>query len=162
MKHFTIRSPVLKPDEMIPKKFLYNGLGQEGENISPPLEWAGFPKETKSFALTVIDPDAKLDGGWRHWILVNIPANITSLEEGASSKGLIPNPAVEIENDFETSNYGGPCPPKSDPPHRYVFTIYALKSDHLNLSPKSDRTCVETLLLKDAIAKGSMTVRYGH
>jgi Raf kinase inhibitor-like YbhB/YbcL family protein len=161
MEQFTLRSPALKPDEIVPKKFVFNGMGCNGENISPPLEWKGFPEGTKSFVLTVVDPDASTDGGWRHWILANIPPNTTSLEEGASTKGLIPDSAIEIENDFEKTHYGGPCPPKGDQPHRYVFTVYAINTDHLNLDAHSDRASVETLLNNNSIGKASFTVRYG-
>ncbi len=90
-----------------------------------------------------------------------IPAATTSLEEGASAKGLLPESAIEIENDFDKPHYGGPCPPKGDKPHRYVFTVYAINTDHLNLDAHSDRTSLETLLTNNSIGKASFTVRYG-
>lgn len=161
MEQFILRSPALKPDEFMPEKFVFNGMGYHGKNISPPLEWEGFPEGTKSFVITLIDPDASTNGGWRHWTLANIPADTTSLKEGASNKGLLPESTIEIENDFDRIHYGGPCPPKGDKPHRYVFTVYALNTDHLNLNAHSDRTTVETLLDNNSIGKASFTVRYG-
>lgn len=161
MEQFTLRSPSLVPGEPVPDKYIFSGMGCNGENISPALEWEGFPETTKSFALTVIDPDAPhADGGWRHWTLVNIPAETTSLPEDASSKGLLPKDALEVENDFDELHYGGPCPPRGDKPHRYVFTLYALDTEHLNLNEHSDRTSVETLLEKNSIGKATFTVRY--
>ena len=161
MEQFTLRSPALKSNQIMPDKFVFKGMGCDGKNISPPLEWKGFPEGTRSFVITVIDPDAAEEDGWRHWILANIPRDITSLEEGASTNGLIPKAAIEIQNDFEKTNYGGPCPPKGDQPHHYVFTVYAINTDHLNLNAFSDRVSVETLLETNSIGKASFTVRYG-
>jgi Raf kinase inhibitor-like YbhB/YbcL family protein len=163
MEQFTLRSPSLTPGEFMPEKYVFNGMGCHGKNVSPALEWEGFPEETKSFAITVIDPDAPhADGGWRHWTLVNIPADTTALPENASAKGLLPQDALEVENDFDEIHYGGPCPPHGDKPHRYVFTIYAMKTDHLNLNEHSDRTSVETLLHENSIGKATFMVKYKH
>jgi Raf kinase inhibitor-like YbhB/YbcL family protein len=163
MEQFKLSSPSLKTGEMVPEKFTFNGMGCKGKNMSPALEWEGAPGETRSFALTVIDPDAPhADGGWRHWTLVNIPASISAIAEDASAKGLLPESALEVENDFDETHYGGPCPPRGDKPHRYVFTLYAMKTDHLNLTEHSDRASVDTLLESNSIAKTTFTVRYKH
>ena len=153
---FILRSPSMEGVEMIPEDYVYHG-----KNISPPLEWMGAPKETKSYALTITDPDASINGGWRHWILANIPADIHALAEGAQAKGLLPKTVVEVENDFEEVHYGGPCPPKTDKPHRYVFTLYALKTEKLNIDPDSERIEFETALNNHILAKTSFTVKYG-
>lgn len=159
---FRITSSSISPGSMMPEKYVFNGMGCRGKNISPEIHWEGAPPETKSFALTVTDPDAPVPGGWRHWTLVNIPAEIQSLPEDASNKGLLPAGAIEIENDFDEKHYGGPCPPKGDKPHRYVFTLYALKADTLNVNPESDRTSVETSIDSNCLAKTSFMVRYKH
>lgn len=104
-------------NENLPSLFTCDGSG-----ISPHLEWSGFPKETKSFALILNDPDAP-SGNFRHWIIYNIPKNITSIEQGDSV-------GIEVENDARKTSYFGPCPPSGT--HRYVFTIYALKVEHLD------------------------------
>lgn len=158
---FILRSPSMEGSELIPENYVSDGSGYHGKNISPPLEWKGAPPETKSFALTITDPDAAVKGGWRHWILANIPADIHSIAEGASSKGLLPKETIEIENDFEEFHYGGPCPPKKDKPHRYVFTLYALKSEKLNVEPESERIEFETALRNNILAKTSFTIKYG-
>lgn len=103
----------------IPTKFT-----GDGKDITPHLQWNGFPENTKSFALACIDPDAP-SGRWVHWVMINIPASITELEEGAT----LPSGAKEITNDFGQTHYGGPCPPSGT--HRYFFTVWALDVEKL-------------------------------
>jgi len=91
----------------------------DGDDISPHLFWSEFPVETKSFALTCIDPDAPM-GDFNHWFVANIPATTVQLKDGCSC----PKGAIEVENDFGKKPYGGPCPPSGK--HQYIFKIYAL------------------------------------
>jgi hypothetical protein len=94
----------------------------DGRNISPQLSWTEVPEQVKSYALQVTDPDAI--GGWIHWLVYDIPKDVTSIEQNSLPKG-----AKEVENDFGKKPYGGPCPPSGT--HRYVFTAYALDVEHL-------------------------------
>ncbi len=96
----------------------------DGRDISPHLSWSNFPKETRSFALSVIDPDAP-KGNFIHWLICDIPKDVNSIPRG----GHIPGSAKEVENDFGRKQYGGPCPPSGT--HRYFFTVYALDAEHL-------------------------------
>src|SRR5271169_4679598 len=80
---FKLYSPEIKANQMIPKRFEFNGFGCSGENKSPALKWSGAPKDTKSFAVTVYDPDAPTGSGWWHWVVYNIPATATELAQGA-------------------------------------------------------------------------------
>jgi len=91
-------------------------------NVSPQLSWEDVPDETKSFALSVTDPDAL--GGWTHWLLYDISKELREIK-----KNSLPAGAKEVENDFDKKTYGGPCPPSGT--HRYFFTIYALDVEHL-------------------------------
>lgn len=157
---FSLKSSSLSSSDLMPNHYVFNGQGCHGDNVSPHLEWQGAPEGTKSFALTVHDPDAPVEGGWRHWTVLNIPSEINQLEEGASNKHRLPPQAVEVENDYGQVGYGGPCPPKGDRPHRYVFTLYALKTEHLEINSDADRVSVETSLQNNMISKASFTIRY--
>ncbi|MBU0708006.1 YbhB/YbcL family Raf kinase inhibitor-like protein [Patescibacteria group bacterium] len=105
--------------EDIPNKFTC-----DDDDVSPHLSWDEFPEETKSFALTCIDPDAP-GGGFIHWLMANIPVESTVFNENCDC----PPEADEIKNDFGMNEYGGPCPPSGK--HRYIFTIYALSIERL-------------------------------
>ncbi len=114
MVKLTLTSKAFAEGQFISVKYTCQGQG-----ISPPLEWQGAPEGTKEFAIDCFDPDAS-GGGFVHWVLYNIPGNIKSIEEGKIPKG-----SREGMNDYGKYKYGSPCPPRG-PPHRYVFTVYAL------------------------------------
>ena len=95
----------------------------DGRNFSPHLAWENVPDKTKSFALSVTDPDAP-GGMWIHWLVYDISKKMREIEKNSSAAG-----AKEVENDFGKKPYGGPCPPSGT--HRYVFTVYALDVEHL-------------------------------
>ena len=115
-----IQSSAFKEGEKIPSKFTC-----DGENVSPQLSWSDFPSNTKTFALIVDDPDAP-GGTFVHWVVYNLPSNVTSLPEGNTSKNL-PKGTVQGTNHFGDNDYGGPCPPSGT--HRYYFKLYALDSE---------------------------------
>jgi Raf kinase inhibitor-like YbhB/YbcL family protein len=144
--NFILKTNSFDIQKALPNKFVY-----DGPNISPELEWENAPEGTKSFAITVFDPDAPGEGWW-HWTLVNIPAEVTKIPEGASNKHQLPAGAVEGVSDFGTVGYGGACPPPGKP-HRYVFTVYALNED--KIKPEFDNIDAHSL------GKASFTVKYG-
>ena len=113
-----LTSSAFKEGEAIPKQY-----GCKGADISPPLEWSNIPKGTKSLALIVDDPDAPM-GTWVHWVIFNIPATATGLQEKIPTKDSLPDGALQGKNDFRNFGYGGPCPPGGM--HRYFFKLYAL------------------------------------
>lgn len=115
---FKIFSSAFADGAMVPVQYTCDGV-----NESPPLSWSGAPKETKTFALIVDDPDAPR-GDWVHWMVFNIPASTTSLKENASMSGNFTQGIVQGVNDFRRNYYGGPCPPSGT--HRYFFKLYAL------------------------------------
>jgi len=140
----------------IPLKYVYNYCG--GENISPALLWSDSPKNAKSFAIVMHDPDAPKIHGWFHWIVVNIPKNVNYLPKGAGNKGnkyfTIGN---ELYNDYSEIGYGGPCPPPGKP-HRYVFCVYALDTDHLKTYRLPYKNFQE--ILKHAVSKACFVSLY--
>ena len=161
---FKLTSPDIKPGGAIPDEQVVNGFGCSWKNISPALKWSGAPKETKGFALLVHDPDAPTGGaGWWHWALINIPAATTELPKGAgkSDGSALPAGVSSIATDFGTPGYGGPCPPVGDKPHRYNFTLYALKVDKLDV-PKDARASLAGFMANaNAIGKATFTGKYG-
>ena len=131
---FTLASSDLAAGAKIAEAQVFNGFGCQGGNLSPALSWSNAPKGTQSFALLVHDPDAPTGSGWWHWLIYNIPANVTSLAAGAGDpkKGLLPAGTVQGRTDYGTQGYGGPCPPPGKP-HHYFFRLYALKVAKLDL-----------------------------
>lgn len=157
---FTAWSSSLSDKKRVPENYVFNGFGCSGKNLSPPIEWSDPPPGTKSFAVTVHDPDAPKIGGWWHWTVVNIPANVTKLEEGASNENKLPKEAVEVETDFGDVHYGGPCPPPGDAPHHYIFTVYALKKGEVHVTPNTRPSSVKRTLEYETLAKSSFVVEY--
>jgi Raf kinase inhibitor-like YbhB/YbcL family protein len=158
---FTLSSPDVKTTGMIADTFVANSFGCTGGNISPALNWTGTPEGTKSFVLTVYDPDAPTGSGFWHWVMYNIPAGVTSLAQGAGTPGKEPAGAVEGRTDYGVPGYGGPCPPKGDKPHHYIFTLYAIKGDKLEVPNDPSAAVVGFVTHFNTIAKASFTARYG-
>jgi len=117
------------------------GFGCAGANRSPQLAWSGAPQGTKSFALTCYDPDAPTGSGFWHWAVANIPADVKELplDAGKPAGGGLPNGAVQMRNDTGQPGYAGPCPPQGDHPHRYLFTLFAVKEESLPVT--ADTSC---------------------
>jgi len=138
-----------------------NTFGCKGDNISPELSWSHAPKETKSFAITVYDPDAPIGSGWWHWQVVNIPVDATSIKTDASSKHLLPKGALEIVNDYGIEGFGGACPPVGDKAHQYIFTIYALDVAKLPIEATTNSPIVGYQINAHSIAKASLISYYG-
>lgn len=146
----------------ITKHQVYSGFGCTGDNISPSLKWVNPPKGTKSFAVTVYDPDAPTGSGWWHWLIFNIPANITGLKRDAGriEKKLAPVGSVQSVTDYGKPGFGGACPPEGDKAHRYIFTVYALSVAKLDLDSKTNPAMVGYTLNSKAFAKASLVAYY--
>ncbi len=142
-----------------------NVFGCKGGNASPSLSWSGAPKDTKSFALTVYDPDAPTGSGFWHWVVFNIPAATTAipLDAGDVKKKLMPKGAIQSRTDFGSDGYGGPCPPQGDKPHHYIFTVYAVDEAELQYA-KDDNVSAAVVgfeLHFHSKDKASLTATYG-
>lgn len=160
---FTVSSSDVKPNSTMAEAQVFKGFGCEGANVSPALAWKNAPAGTKSFAVTVYDPDAPTGSGWWHWVVFNIPAGVTSLPPGAGDPagGKAPLGAVQSRTDFGKPGYGGPCPPKGDKPHRYIFTVYALKTDKIDADDNASAALVGFMLNANKLGKASFTATYG-
>jgi Raf kinase inhibitor-like YbhB/YbcL family protein len=160
---FSLESPAFKKGAMLGMEQVFSGFGCTGKNISPALKWKNAPKDTKSFALTCYDPDAPTGSGWWHWVVYNIPAGTDSLAANAGNPDLNLAPAGSIQNttDFGAKGYGGPCPPAHDKPHRYIFTLHALKVDKLDIPQGATAALVGFYIYQNTIAKTTLTGLYG-
>lgn len=159
---FAVQSSSWQDGQTMNNAYVFNSFGCTGNNVSPEVSWSNAPQGTKSFAVTVYDPDAPTGSGWWHWTVFNIPASVTEIKEGASSSsGSLPAGSVEGRTDFGKPGYGGACPPTGDKPHRYILTVFALKTDKIDLDPSASGALVGYYLNQNAIAKVSLTVKYG-
>ena len=160
---FTLSSPDFSNGSSLGNTQVFNGFGCSGENVSPALSWAGAPAGTRSYAVTVYDPDAPTGSGWWHWVLFNLPADSHGLPAGAgdSAKHLLPASAVQSRTDFGKPGYGGPCPPVGDKPHRYIFTVFALKTDKLPLDAETGPAMVGFYLNQQKLGTASVTAYFG-
>ncbi|MCD8548199.1 MAG: YbhB/YbcL family Raf kinase inhibitor-like protein [Aeromonadaceae bacterium] len=159
---FSLTSPGLPEGASLPLAQVYNGFGCQGGNQSPALQWQEVPAGTRSLALTVYDPDAPTGSGWWHWVVFNLPADSTGLPASIAAEGQgLPAGAVQSLTDFGQPGFGGACPPEGDPPHRYRFTLHALKVDKLDLPATSMPALVGFMLHANELAQTSLTLHYG-
>jgi Raf kinase inhibitor-like YbhB/YbcL family protein len=153
---FTLKSKDI--GGQITSEQVFNGFGCTGDNVSPQLSWENAPEGTKSFAITVYDPDAPTGSGWWHWVVFDIPANTQSLKRGAGdiSLKLLPEGSIQSITDFGQPGYGGPCPPEGDGLHRYVITVYALSTEKLGLDTNASPALVGFYLNANVLGKASI------
>lgn len=159
---FRVTSTDVEQGKTLKSAQVFNGMGCTGANTSPALSWTGAPAGTKSFAVTVYDPDAPTGSGWWHWVVYNIPATTTSLPTGAgdASKNLLPAGAVQGNTDFGAPGYGGACPPPGDKAHHYFITVYALNVDKLDLPANATAAYVGFNLHAHEVGKAVLTALY--
>ena len=156
----TLTSQDVQAGARVPDAQVYGDCN--GDNVSPELSWSGAPGATKSFALTLFDPDAP-GGGWWHWIVFDIPPARHALPRGAGdpARTLLAGPAVQGISDFGSAGYGGPCPPAGDKPHRYEFTIWALDAAAAPFGSGVTGAKILPWLKAHALGKATLTARYG-
>ena len=178
----TLTSPDVRQGGRIPDEQVYNGGACNGQNVSPALSWTGAPTATKSFAISMFDPDAgasvgflrwaerlvvglfDLDavnrGGFWHWWAVNIPADVASLPKGAGSGAGLPLGAIQGRSNFDSNNYGGPCPAPGKL-HHYEITVYALDLDKLDVDQNTPPAVIGFKVHGHTLAKASLTGVWG-
>lgn len=142
-----ITSTSIAANTSIDLRYAEPGVG--GENVSPALAWSGAPEGTRSYAVTCFDPDAPTGSGWWHWVVTDIPADVTSLAEGAP----LPAGARTWANDYGYPGWGGPWPPPG-PAHHYVFTVFAVGTDRLDV-PDEATSAVARLTLSFSVLESA-------
>jgi Raf kinase inhibitor-like YbhB/YbcL family protein len=146
------------------QEFDQQAFGGAGENISPALQWEDPPADTQSFALTVYDPDAPTGSGFWHWVVVNIPPDVTelALDAGNPKSPKLPRGALQTRTDYGAAGYGGPCPPAGDHPHRYLFTVFAVGIDSLQATADTSAAVIGFQLNFNTLAKAMIMGLYKH
>lgn len=137
-------------DAPISLRYAEPGVG--GDNVSPGLAWSGAPEGTRSYAITCFDPDAPTGSGWWHWVVTDIPADVTSLTEGAD----LPAGARTWLNDYGYPGWGGPWPPPG-PEHHYVFTVFAVGVERLDVPDEASSAVARLTLSFNVLAQASFT-----
>ena len=162
---FKVTSDSFKDGDYLTKDFVMSadfGFGCAGGNKSPHLKWSGAPDGTKSFAITCYDPDAPTGSGFWHWVVVNIPADVTELklDAGNPAASLLPKGALQTRTDFGKPGYGGPCPPEGHGPHRYVFTVFAVKEASLPVAADTSAAIVGFQLHFNTLERATLTGKF--
>jgi Raf kinase inhibitor-like YbhB/YbcL family protein len=157
---FSLSSPDMRDGGGLPAAQVANTFGCSGENLSPALAWSNAPEGTKSFAVSLYDPDAPTGSGFWHWVMFNIPANVTALPAGISPESGAPHGAIQSRADAGYPGFLGVCPPEGQT-HTYVFTVTALNTDKLDLDSSASGALIGFMTNAHALAKASISVRYG-
>jgi Raf kinase inhibitor-like YbhB/YbcL family protein len=153
---FTLTSDDVQNGEPMDAAHAHGSTG--GDNVSPHLAWSGFPAETKGFVVTCFDPDAPTGSGFWHWVLVNLPADVTELPRGASGDEL--RGGFTVRNDYGEHGFGGAAPPAGDRPHRYVFAVHALDVERLDVTPEATPAYVGFNLAFHTLARATIRPTY--
>ncbi len=148
-----ITSSGIPANSEIDLRFAEPGVG--GANVSPALAWSGAPEGTRSYAITCFDPDAPTGSGWWHWVVTDLPVEVTSLPEGAE----LPPEARTWVNDYGYAGWGGPWPPPG-PAHHYVFTVFAVGADRLDVPDEATSAVARLTLSFNVLDTGQFTALF--
>src|SRR5271163_3122805 len=161
---FVLSSPDAQLAAKVPEVYTANVFGCSGGNMSPPLQWSGAPAGTKSFVVTLFDPDEhSTPSGWWHWVVYDLPATVNTLPMGAGTEhsSALPPGTKQGRTDLGNDAYHGPCPDKGDAPHRYTFTVYALSVEKLDVPADSSGAMVVSTAKDSLLGKTVFTAHYG-
>ncbi len=162
MPSFAVTSTDVQDGATLPMPHVSGVMGAGGEDRSPQLSWSGFPEATRSFAVTVYDPDAPTASGFWHWAVADIPASVTELPGGAgdrSGSGL-PRGAIQLRNDSGFAGYVGAAPPGGHGPHRYFFVVHAVDTETLGIPAEATPAVLGFNLFGHTLARATLVVTY--
>ncbi|MGY1826064.1 MULTISPECIES: YbhB/YbcL family Raf kinase inhibitor-like protein [unclassified Blastococcus] len=159
---FTVTSSDLSDGQAMAMPHVSGVMGAGGEDRSPQLSWSGFPEGTRSFAVTVYDPDAPTASGFWHWAVANIPASVTELPSGAGDKDApqLPEGAVQLRNDGGFAGYVGAAPPPGHGPHRYFVVVHAVDTDRLEVDASTTPAVLGFNLFSHTLARATLVATY--
>jgi Raf kinase inhibitor-like YbhB/YbcL family protein len=157
---FTVTSPDVTDGRPLDLRHVHASAG--GQNLSPSLEWSGFPEATRSFVVTCFDPDAPTGSGFWHWVVVDVPVDVTSLPQGAGAAdgSALPAGAFSVASDFGVAGYGGAAPPPGDHPHRYLFAVHAVDMPSLGVDAQARPAVVGFNLAFHTLARAVIAPTY--
>lgn len=155
---FTLTSTDVSDGETMPNAQVSGIMGAGGEDVSPQLSWSGVPEGTKSYVVTMYDPDAPTPSGFWHWCVSNIPASVTELATGAASN--LPEGAVKQRNDGGTDEFLGAAPPEGHGAHRYILCVTAVDVEKMDVDENSSPAVVNFNLFSHAIGRAFLTPVY--
>jgi len=157
----TVLSELFGEGATLPDAQVFDDWGFTGGNTSPQLSWSGAPEGTQGYAVTCFDPDAPTPSGFWHWLVLGLPADVTSLAVGAGAgDDSLPAGAFHVRNDYGTRAYGGAAPPRGDRPHRYLFAVHALDTDDLGLDGSVSPAVAAFTIGGHLLARGVLTATY--
>lgn len=158
-QQFTVISDDLENGTQKPLPHVSSMAG--GQDLSPHLQWSGFPAETKSFVVTMYDPDAPTVSGFWHWAVVNIPADVTELSQGVGSDGgTLPAGAFQLKNDAGVAGYIGAAPPEGHGKHRYFIVVHALDVADIGLNDQATPAYLGFAMFGHTVGRAMLTTWY--
>jgi len=159
---FELTSNDVSEGTRVPDANVFNGFGCTGGNASPALAWSGAPDGTRSFALSVYDPDAPTGSGFWHWVVLDIPATASDLAAGVGMSGVVQldGGARQLRSDYGFVGYGGPCPPEGHGMHRYIFTLHALDIDKVPVPDDATAAVAGFVVNAHTLATAKLTAVY--
>ncbi|MGY1640773.1 YbhB/YbcL family Raf kinase inhibitor-like protein [Geodermatophilus sp. SYSU D00703] len=159
---FAVTSTDCSDGQPLPAPQVSGVMGAGGEDRSPQLSWSGAPEGTRSFAVTVYDPDAPTQSGFWHWAVANIPATVTELPSGAGDRAGsgLPEGAVQLRNDAGFPGYVGAAPPAGHGPHRYFVTVHAVDTEALDVTPDTTPAVLGFNLFGHTLGRATLVATY--
>lgn len=159
---FVLTSSDIADNEPLDIKHASGRMGAGGQDISPQLSWSGFPEGTRSFAVTVYDPDAPTASGFWHWAVFNIPVSTTSLPSGSGTEdgSALPEGAVQLKNDAGFPAFVGAAPPPGHGPHHYHVVVHAVDVEQLDVPAEASNAYLGFNLFSHTLGRARIVGTY--